>query len=73
MTMTGMDFLDENCENCRFLAPDDFCDNPDSVYYRRPMVYRDGAEVLQTGWCDLWAASPEARTMRGGAENVSDA
>jgi hypothetical protein len=53
--MATPDFFEENCENCGFLAGDDVCGNPRSVYHLRPMVYRDGDEVLQTGWCDLWA------------------
>jgi hypothetical protein len=54
--MDAPDFFDENCETCRFLSADDSCGNPESVYFRRPMVYRDGEEVVQTGWCDRWAA-----------------
>lgn len=54
--MADADFLEENCENCAFLAPDDTCGNPDSVYAGRPMVYRDEGEVLQTGWCERWSA-----------------
>jgi hypothetical protein len=52
--MAESEFLDENCENCRFLTSDDTCGNAASVYHRRPTVYRDGDEVLQTGWCDHW-------------------
>lgn len=52
--MDSGDFFEENCETCRFLMPDDNCGNPSSVYFRRPMVYRDGDEVVQTGWCQLW-------------------
>jgi hypothetical protein len=52
--MTDGDFLDENCENCGFLQPDDRCGNAESVYHLRAMVYRDGDEVVQTGWCDYW-------------------
>jgi hypothetical protein len=54
--MTEADFFDENCENCAYLTNEDACGNPRSVYHLRPMVYRDGTEVLQTGWCDHWAA-----------------
>jgi len=54
MTMTESDFLEENCENCTFLLPDDRCGNTESVYHLRAMVYRDGDEVVQTGWCDFW-------------------
>jgi len=54
--MTDGDFLDENCENCRFLQADDRCGNAESVYYLRDMVYRDGDEVLQTGWVRLLVA-----------------
>jgi hypothetical protein len=53
--MGESDFFEENCENCAFLAGDDTCGNPASVYYGRPIVYRDGDEVLQAGWCDRWA------------------
>lgn len=53
--MSDADFLEENCENCISLRPDDRCGNPESVYYLRPTVYRDGDEVVQTGWCDSWA------------------
>jgi hypothetical protein len=53
--MGETDFFEENCENCRFLAKEDTCGNPESVYFQRPMVYRDGDEVVQTGWCDRWA------------------
>jgi len=49
------DFFEENCENCAFLAPDDTCGNAESVYHLRPVVYRNGREVVQTGWCDGWA------------------
>jgi len=63
--MTEADFFDENCENCRFLTGDDACGNPESVYYGRPMVYRDESEVLQTGWCDRWERSmPHAQGTR---------
>jgi hypothetical protein len=58
--MAEADFFDENCENCAYLAPDDTCGNPESVYFHRPMVYRDGDEVVQTGWCDGWRMSPES-------------
>jgi len=58
--MTESDFFDENCENCFFLAPDDSCGNPESVYHRRAMVFRDGDEVVQTGWCDHWSIEPRA-------------
>ncbi len=47
-------FFEENCENCRFLDVSDDCGNPDSVYFERPMVYRDGDDVVQAGWCDRW-------------------
>lgn len=47
-------FFEENCENCTYLSSEDTCNNPESVYFRRPMVYRDGDVVLQTGWCDRW-------------------
>ena len=53
--MTEADFFEENCENCTFLTPDDACGNRASVYFSRPMVYRDGEEVVQTGWCEHWA------------------
>jgi len=56
--MTESDFFDENCENCCFLARDDSCGNPESVYHRRAMVFRDGDEVVQTGWCDHWSIEP---------------
>jgi hypothetical protein len=52
--MGALEFLEENCENCAFLAADDSCGNRESVYYRRPTVYRDGEAVLQTGWCEQW-------------------
>ena len=55
--MAERDPLEESCETCRWLLEDDTCGNAESVYFRRPMVYRDGDEVLQTGWCDLWAPS----------------
>ena len=47
--------VEETCENCRYLADDDTCANSSSVYHGRPTVYRDGAEVLQTGWCEHWS------------------
>lgn len=47
--------FEDTCENCRYLDGDDVCGNPESVYYRRTAVFRDGDEVLQTGWCDRWA------------------
>jgi hypothetical protein len=53
--MTDGSFQEENCENCRYLDLEDCCGNAASVYYRRPMVYRDGDEVVQTGWCDFWS------------------
>ncbi len=53
--MSESGFLDETCENCRFLEGNDRCGNVESVYYQRPMVYRDGDEVVQTGWCDRWS------------------
>ncbi|MGI8968897.1 MAG: hypothetical protein ACR2GA_07330 [Chloroflexota bacterium] len=53
--MAENDFFEENCENCSFLLSDDSCGNPHSVYYRRPMVYRDDDAVVQTGWCDDWS------------------
>ena len=71
--MTDADFFDENCENCRFLTVDDACGNSQSIYYGRPMVYRDAGEVLQTGWCDLWAAAADAHPTSRGLEGVSDA
>lgn len=52
--MTEVDFFDQNCETCAYLTSDDTCGNPESVYHRRPAVYRDGDEVLQAGWCDRW-------------------
>lgn len=58
--MMDGDFFEENCENCRFLQDDDRCGNPESVYHLRPMVYRDGDEVVQTGWCDFWMRRGEA-------------
>ena len=57
--MTDRDFQDENCENCRFLTEQDECGNGASVYFQRPMVYRDGEDVLQTGWCDRWATGED--------------
>lgn len=54
--MPEADVNSESCENCRYLSDEDRCGNPESVYYGRPVVYRDGDEVLQTGWCDRWAA-----------------
>ena len=48
------DFHEENCENCQFLTDEDRCGNPHSVYTGREMVYRDGDDVLQTGWCEHW-------------------
>lgn len=56
--MPESDYLEENCATCAFLAPDDTCGNPESVYHRRPAVYRDGREVLQAGWCDRWQSRP---------------
>ncbi|HEX8919803.1 MAG TPA: hypothetical protein VF898_14980 [Chloroflexota bacterium] len=47
-----METGEESCENCRHLQSDDDCGNPESVYFGRPMVYRDGDEVLQAGWCE---------------------
>jgi hypothetical protein len=64
--MTESEFLEENCENCRHLAGEDVCGNPQSVYHGRPMVYRDGDEVLQTGWCEFWGPV-------GGGKGASDA
>lgn len=58
--MSDTEFLDENCENCEFLAEDDRCGNPTSPYHGRPMVYRDGQEVLQTGWCEFWKLRVDA-------------
>jgi hypothetical protein len=58
--VTPDSFEDENCENCRFLADDDRCGQPASPYHGRPMVYRDGDEVLQTGWCDQWKGRADA-------------
>lgn len=55
-----MDAVEESCETCRYLDGDDRCGNRASPYSGRPMVYRDGAEVLQTGWCELW--EPAAAT-----------
>jgi hypothetical protein len=57
--MDHSDFHEENCENCRHLAGDDSCGCEDSVYFGRPVVYRDGDEVLQTGWCDRWELRSE--------------
>ena len=54
--MAEAGFHEENCETCRFLMPDDTCGNSESVYVGRPVVYRDGDEVLQTGWCEHWQA-----------------
>ena len=56
-------FFEENCENCVFLAPDDTCGTPHSVYHLRPMVYRDGDEVVQTGWCELWALQRDQQAL----------
>jgi hypothetical protein len=56
--MSESGFLEENCENCRFLTEDDRCGNPASVYHQREMVYRDGEEVLQAGWCEHWNVAP---------------
>lgn len=53
--MAEAEFLEENCETCAFLAPNDTCGNEVSVYYLRPTVYRDGDEVVQTGWCEHWS------------------
>jgi hypothetical protein len=58
--MAETDFLDANCENCAFLVDDDSCGSAASVYFGRPMVYRDGDEVLQTGWCEHWAVRADA-------------
>jgi hypothetical protein len=52
--MAEPDGIEESCETCKYLREDDECGNAESVYFRRPMVYRDGDEVVQTGWCDLW-------------------
>jgi hypothetical protein len=52
--MSTLESFEETCENCRFLTADDLCGQPLSPYHGRPMVYRDGDEVLQTGWCDHW-------------------
>lgn len=51
--------FEETCENCAFLTREDTCGNAQSVYFERPMVYRDGDDVLQTGWCDRWAQRGE--------------
>jgi len=56
--MTEADFFEENCENCMHLAPDDTCGSEQSVYRGRVVVYRDGDEVVQTGWCDEWRRIP---------------
>jgi hypothetical protein len=53
--MAEGDFHEENCENCVYLTSDDQCGNSQSVFFDRPAVYRDGDEVLQAGWCELWA------------------
>jgi len=58
--MSEADFFDENCENCTHLTPEDLCGNSLSPYHGRPMVYRDGEEVLQTGWCEYWKAAAQA-------------
>lgn len=47
-------FDEENCENCIYLTAEDTCGCQASVYFQRPTVYRDGTEVLQTGWCEHW-------------------
>jgi len=60
-SMAEADFFDENCENCAHLAEDDTCGNARSVYHLRPMVYRDGDEVLQTGWCGEWSLNQGIR------------
>jgi hypothetical protein len=52
--MSVIESPEESCENCAFLAADDSCGNPESVYHLRPAVYRDGNEVLQAGWCEKW-------------------
>lgn len=56
--MGEADFFEENCENCRFLTALDACGNPESVYFQRPVVYRDGDDVVQTAWCEWWAERP---------------
>lgn len=53
--MAESEFLEENCENCVFLTSEDTCGCERSVYFGRPVVYRDGDEVLQTAWCEQWA------------------
>jgi len=53
--MGETDFFDENCENCTFLTSEDTCGNLQSVYHGRPVVYRDGDEVVQTAWCEQWS------------------
>jgi hypothetical protein len=58
--MSEADFADENCENCAFLTGGDLCGNAESPYHGRPMVYRDGDEVLQTGWCEFWKGGSDA-------------
>jgi hypothetical protein len=57
--MAETDFFDENCETCAYLNGEDACGNAESVYFRRPMVYRDGDDVLQTGWCEHWSRRGE--------------
>jgi hypothetical protein len=57
--MAEADFFDENCENCAYLTPEDSCGNAESVYCGRPVVYRDGDEVVQTAWCECWSPSSE--------------
>ncbi len=58
--MTELDFSSQNCENCAFLGVDDTCMNPDSVYHGRPAVYREGDQVVQTGWCEGWEDAQDA-------------
>jgi hypothetical protein len=57
--MADASYDEETCENCAFLSDEDRCGNPQSVYFERPMVYRDGDDVVQTGWCDRWARRAE--------------
>jgi len=58
--MTEADFLEENCGNCIHLAADDTCGSERSVYRGRPVVYRDGDDVVQTAWCEYWQAASDA-------------
>jgi hypothetical protein len=57
--MEGTSFHEDNCENCAYLALDDTCGCRASVYFGRPVVYRDGAEVVQTAWCEKWEQRAE--------------